>query len=160
MAATFQVRPGEPGCAEDALGQLARCHRAVKALVRLNAAGPPSHWRDCHFADATSPSLLKHLLKVEGGCSRMTELSPTARPAVPGRAGQVRPGRAELHRDGAGWPWAVHCRVYTTCHHHWYGRCFNQVSRGRRKSTAPPPRLGVALCRRPRGWAHRDARRQ
>ena len=78
MAATFQVRPGEPGCAEDALGQLARCHRAVKALVRLNAAGPPSHWRDCHFADATSPSLLKHLLKVEGGCSRMTELSPAA----------------------------------------------------------------------------------
>ena len=25
-----------------------------------------SHWRDCHFADALSPSLLKHLLKVEG----------------------------------------------------------------------------------------------
>ena len=26
-----------------------------------------SHWRDCHFADALSPSLLKHLLKGEGG---------------------------------------------------------------------------------------------
>ena len=29
-------------------------------------AGEDSHWRDCHFADALSPSLLKHLLKVEG----------------------------------------------------------------------------------------------
>ena len=29
----------------------------------------PSHWRDCHFADALSPSLLKHLLKVEGGAA-------------------------------------------------------------------------------------------
>ena len=28
--------------------------------------------------DAFSPPLLKHLLKGEGGCSRMTELSPTA----------------------------------------------------------------------------------
>ena len=26
----------------------------------------PSHWRDCHFADALSPSLLKRLPKVEG----------------------------------------------------------------------------------------------
>ena len=35
-----------------------------------NTPGPmPSHWRDCHFADATSPSLLKHLLKVEGGAA-------------------------------------------------------------------------------------------
>ena len=29
--------------------------------------GVASHWRDCHFADALSPSLLNHLLKVEGG---------------------------------------------------------------------------------------------
>ena len=37
----------------------------------------PSHWRDCHFADALSPSML-HLIKVEGrgGCSRIT-VSPT-----------------------------------------------------------------------------------
>ena len=29
-----------------------------------------SHWRDyCHFVDALSPSLLKHLLKVEGGAA-------------------------------------------------------------------------------------------
>ena len=31
--------------------------------------GGSSHWRDCHFADALSPSLLKHLLKVEGGAA-------------------------------------------------------------------------------------------
>ena len=31
-----------------------------------DCSGPFSHWRDCHFADALSPSLLKHLLKVEG----------------------------------------------------------------------------------------------
>ena len=36
------------------------------------------HWRDCPFADALSPSLLKHLLKAEGVHGRMT-VSPTAR---------------------------------------------------------------------------------
>ena len=30
---------------------------------------PPSHWRDCHFADALSPSLLKHLTNMEGGAA-------------------------------------------------------------------------------------------
>ena len=35
-----------------------------------SASPPPSHWREfCHFADALSPSLLKHLLKVEGGAA-------------------------------------------------------------------------------------------
>ena len=29
----------------------------------------PSHWRDCHFADTLSPSLLKYLMKVEGGAA-------------------------------------------------------------------------------------------
>ena len=29
--------------------------------------GGRSHWRDCHFADAPSPSVLKHLIGVEGG---------------------------------------------------------------------------------------------
>ena len=42
------------------------------------ASGGDSHWRDCHFADALPPSRLKHRLEVEGGCSRMTEVSPTA----------------------------------------------------------------------------------
>ena len=32
----------------------------------ISLSSPPSHWRDCRFADALSPSLLKHLLKVEG----------------------------------------------------------------------------------------------
>ena len=41
-------------------------------------AGSASDRRDCHFADTPSPALLKRLLKVEGGCSRMT-VSPTAR---------------------------------------------------------------------------------
>ena len=27
------------------------------------------HWRDCHFADALSPSILKHLLNAEGGAA-------------------------------------------------------------------------------------------
>ena len=31
--------------------------------------GKTSHWRDCHFADALSSSLLKHLLKGEGGAA-------------------------------------------------------------------------------------------
>ena len=30
---------------------------------------PPIHWRDCHFVDALSPSLLIHLLKVDGGAA-------------------------------------------------------------------------------------------
>ena len=38
----------------------------------------PSRRRDCHFADALSPSILKQLLMVEGGCSRM-KVSPTAK---------------------------------------------------------------------------------
>ena len=41
--------------------------------------GPISRRRDCHFADAPFPSLLKHILEGEGRCSRMTEVSPTAR---------------------------------------------------------------------------------
>ena len=32
----------------------------------------------CHFADTPWLSLLKHLLKVQGGCHQMAELSPTA----------------------------------------------------------------------------------
>ena len=31
--------------------------------------GEGSHWRDCYFADALSPSLLKHLLKRDGGAA-------------------------------------------------------------------------------------------
>ena len=35
--------------------------------VQPQRTGSASHWKDCHFADALSPSLLKHLLKLEGG---------------------------------------------------------------------------------------------
>ena len=46
-------------------------------VVELNSAGtseqmdsgPPSRRRDCHFADARSPSLLKRLLKAEEGAA-------------------------------------------------------------------------------------------
>ena len=41
----------------------------------------PGRRRDCHFADTPSPSLLKHLLNVEGGCSRVA-VSPPAAVAV------------------------------------------------------------------------------
>ena len=33
------------------------------------SSGYASHWRDCHFADALSPSLLKNIPKVEGGAT-------------------------------------------------------------------------------------------
>ena len=35
----------------------------------LHSMGVYSRRRDCHFADALSPSLLKHLLKVDGGAA-------------------------------------------------------------------------------------------
>ena len=43
-------------------------HNATRNMLRKSQAhwGWDSHWRDCHFADAPSPSLLKHLLKVKG----------------------------------------------------------------------------------------------
>ena len=59
-----------------------RCTRPAREPVR--AAGP-SRWRDCHSADALSPSLLKHLLEGEGARSRITVAS-TARSAWTVRA--------------------------------------------------------------------------
>ena len=44
------------------------CPYLESEAIRLKAGGS-SHWRDCHFADAPSPSLLKHLLKVEGAAA-------------------------------------------------------------------------------------------
>ena len=40
-----------------------------KIVQHLRTSGMCSHWRDCHFTDALSQSLLKHLLKVEGGAA-------------------------------------------------------------------------------------------
>ena len=54
-------------------------------LMRDPRWGRSSRRRDCHFVDALTPLLLKHLTKVEGGCSRMT-VSPPAR-KVRGDAG-------------------------------------------------------------------------
>ena len=44
-------------------------HELFHAIDEFDLDGSPSHWRDCHFADVLSPSLLKHLLKVEGGAA-------------------------------------------------------------------------------------------
>ena len=54
---------------------LRNLHQMVLADAHLDhrnnfaAAGGTSHWRDCHCADALSSSLLKHLLKAEGGAA-------------------------------------------------------------------------------------------
>ena len=56
--------------------------------------GAASRRRDCHFTDIPSASILKHLLKGEGGCSRMT-VSPTARHCL-----LLRPGVRPHHRQG------------------------------------------------------------
>ena len=56
----------------------ARVHQVIVALesksngngiARIRFDGGCSHWRDCHFADALSPSLLKHLQKGEGSAA-------------------------------------------------------------------------------------------
>ena len=57
-----------------------RAWRLDGSLVSRSWPGAQSsRRRDCHFTDISSPSMLKHLLKVEGGCSRMT-VSPHCRP--------------------------------------------------------------------------------
>ena len=62
---------------------MCRCTLTVSSLwpYRQRVDGDtdaPSRRRDCHFDDTPFLFLLKHLLKVEGGCSKMT-VSPTAR---------------------------------------------------------------------------------
>ena len=67
------------------------------AIVSPFSSLPPSHWReDCHFDEALSPSLLKHLLEVEGGYSRMT-VSPTAIATEPVELARAEP--AFLHPE-------------------------------------------------------------
>ena len=41
----------------------------LRELDRRGDRGGVSHWRDCHSADALSPSLLKQLPKTEGGAA-------------------------------------------------------------------------------------------
>ena len=50
-------------------GTLRVCVIEARDLPHMDTFGGASHWRDCHFADALSPSLLKHLLNVEGGAA-------------------------------------------------------------------------------------------
>ena len=53
--------------------------KITSAEIELDSGGG-SRRRDCHFAGAPSPSTLIHLLKADGGCSRMT-VSSTAQVA-------------------------------------------------------------------------------
>ena len=41
----------------------------VQLLRGAMRPGDASRRRDCHFTDIPSPSLLKHLLKIEGGAA-------------------------------------------------------------------------------------------
>ena len=43
--------------------------------LEISGFGAVSHWRDLHFADALSPSLLKHLLKLKGGVQQNYSLA-------------------------------------------------------------------------------------
>ena len=43
--------------------------QAEHGATQITLDGGTSHWRDCHFADVPSPSILKHLLKGEGGAA-------------------------------------------------------------------------------------------
>ena len=52
--------------------------------------------RDCHSADNPSPSLLKNLLKGEGGCQRSDSLAVTAR-YYPEEVDDVRARLAQKH---------------------------------------------------------------
>ena len=86
-----------------AAGQLAVFGEASrKARADLDRRmGSTSRWREFrHSANITSPSLLRHLLQGEGWCSRMTELSPTARLDLGRAARAAGPGR---ERRGGGW---------------------------------------------------------
>ena len=71
---------------EQRFGRLVVAGRGIEpaAWCENLPAGANSRRRDCHFADALSPSPLKDLLNVEGGCSRLT-VSPTARCRAPRR---------------------------------------------------------------------------
>ena len=51
-----------------AQGGVPLLQRLVRNRPRLDRPGQPSRRRD-HFVDTPSPSLLKHLLKVEGGAA-------------------------------------------------------------------------------------------
>ena len=59
----------------------------------------PSRRRDCHFADALSPSILKHLLTGEAGAAEWQSRRPLVEPQKADRGGcLVRP--AGLNPEG------------------------------------------------------------
>ena len=53
------------------LMMMCRCYRLQQASSTVSChwstSGSTSHWRDCHFDDTPCLSILKHLIKVQGG---------------------------------------------------------------------------------------------
>ena len=75
----------------------------LEVLVTEPGAGEgagPSHWRDCHFADGLSPSLLKHLLQIEGGAAEQQSRRRLAGPCVLDE--DVRSGHEPFERSLTG----------------------------------------------------------
>ena len=62
-------RPPPPGGRRLRLMQFNILADGLSGRDQTGPLGGCSPWRDCHFADALSPSLLIHLLKVEGGAA-------------------------------------------------------------------------------------------
>ena len=73
MAVLVSLAEGERGSRYEARGDDA---------AGSEKSGKSSRRRDCHFDDTPCLSLLKHLLKVQGGAIKMT-VSPTARQERP-----------------------------------------------------------------------------
>ena len=98
-----RLRPASASCSVRSRrrpGRDGNCKQTVEVSIELRVAysctdlaalrsdQPPSHRRDCHFADAPSTSLLIHLLKVEGAAAerqsrrRLQPPGTDARPAT------------------------------------------------------------------------------
>ena len=80
-------------------GASTKCSVSVSVSADwLRVSSAPSHRRGfCHFADAFSPSLLMHPLKVEGGCSRMAVSSTAICAGQPAPLCQLLPAGPPVH---------------------------------------------------------------
>ena len=110
---------------------VSRATGVQKLAPRKAVIGPPcSRRRDCHFADAPSPSTLQHLLKGEGGAAERQNSRrrlPTLGELL-GRAGQTQPDHAtDLRRP-------MTCTAIAS-----------RISRPRLIPRPPPP-LSSAFC--------------
>ena len=80
--------------------------RPTKACSAPSTLSCASHWRDCHFADALSPSPLKHLLKVELGVQQDDSLAD-GHPAAEARGHQHSALAVGLAEGQGAAPWAA-----------------------------------------------------